>query len=101
MNRFNLVDRNQLEPEQKTVLNICTLPSDANEFVLVQGVAGSGKTTIALHVLENLGESAANQPPADRPSLLLLTYSRKLADYCANTLRDRPALAKAGLVSEN
>lgn len=98
MRRFNLVA--DLEPEQKTVLTLCTMPRGLNEFIVVQGVAGSGKTTIALHALEKLGEIASSQAVSDRMSLLLLTYNRRLAEYCANTLRDQPAFAKTQLMSE-
>lgn len=98
MNRFKLVA--ELEPEQKAVLNVCTRLNSSNEFILVQGVAGSGKTTIALHVLDKLGEIAASQPLDTRPTFLFLTYNRKLAESCANTLKDRPAFAMAQLLSQ-
>jgi len=98
MRRFSLVA--DLETEQKTVLNLCTQPHSPNEFIVVQGVAGSGKTTIALHSMEKLGELGVSRFPSDRPSLLMLTYNRRLAEYCANTLRDQPIFAKSELMAE-
>ncbi|MBN2006293.1 MAG: AAA family ATPase [Anaerolineae bacterium] len=90
MRRILLVK--ELEPEQKAVLNIATMPRRLNEFVIVQGVAGSGKTTIALHTMKVLGEIAKRQPSHERTSMLLLTYNNRLVEYFTNTLRGLPEL---------
>ncbi len=81
-----------LQPEQKDVINQITMPGPANEIFQVQGVAGSGKTTMALHITRKLGVDNKGRPDNKRTTILFLTYNPRLAEYCANTLHDVPDL---------
>ena len=84
---------NELQPEQFEVLKIATMPN-TNQFIFVQGVAGSGKTTIALHVARKAGELNTNRSSIDRQTILFLTYNDRLAEYCRNTLLLIPTVAE-------
>lgn len=81
-----------LQPEQVDVINQVTLPGPSNELFLVQGVAGSGKTTMALHIARKLGIDNHSLSPSRQSTILFLTYNPRLAEYCANTLQDIPDL---------
>jgi len=104
MGRMNLIRYEDLQPEQRTVINRCTTPDPSDEIILVQGVAGSGKTTIALHIVKMLSGLIKNRPSEQQPTILFLTYNRKLAETCYKTLEGDPEviqyLSQGGLLRE-
>lgn len=71
-----------LSPEQYELIS-----TSGDRAMLIQGVAGSGKTTVALHRLAWLFESAPSKILSDK--VVVLVLSRSLRDYISATL---PAL---------
>ena len=47
----DLPDKESLEPEQENIIDRATAPDLYDPIMLIQGVAGSGKSTIALSIL--------------------------------------------------
>ncbi len=64
----------ELQPEQKRVLKM-----NYNDVVLVKGVAGSGKTTIALYRAKHLIDHYKNEVKPS--SVIIFTYNKLLANY--------------------
>ncbi len=64
----------ELQPEQKRVLKM-----NYNDVVLVKGVAGSGKTTIALYRAKHLIEHYKSK--VQPSSVIIFTYNKLLANY--------------------
>ena len=77
-----LIDKRQFE--------LITAPSSG--VVVIQGGAGSGKTTIGLHRMAYLAYAAPNRFPAKR--MLVVTYGSALAAYISEVL---PALGVPGV----
>jgi len=92
MHRLDFI--NDLQPEQVDVINRVTQPGPGNELFLVQGVAGSGKTTMAMHIARKLGADNHSLPLTRQATILFLTYNPRLAEYCANTLSSIPEVAE-------
>lgn len=63
-----------------------------SRVVLIQGGAGSGKTTVGLHRMAFLARSSAAEMPAKRA--LVVTHGAALADYISQVL---PALGVEGV----
>ena len=61
-----------------------TITQDAQSSILIQGVAGSGKTTVALHRLSWLLESENSDLQAHQ--CLILAQTNSLCSYIKNTL---------------
>jgi superfamily I DNA/RNA helicase len=78
----------ELTPEQERIVNY-----DDEKPLIVQGVAGSGKTTVAVH---RLREAAKSSNMLDG-NYLLLTYNRTLAKTSERLLRK----ACVGAIPEN
>lgn len=83
--------RDQLQPEQARIVGRVVAEAGAattaDRIILVQGVAGSGKTTIALSILRELATDHAERlvgPDAITP--VLVTYGRRLVASCAQLL---------------
>jgi len=83
----------ELEPEQEIVLNLITEPWSQREFVIVQGVAGSGKTTIALHALKHLAESYRRLLDDKQVTPTLVTYNEYLVRFCRQVLGEFDTVA--------
>lgn len=83
-----------LMPEQLEVLTKATIPGLPSECIYVQGVAGSGKTTIALHIVKNLGRDNQHRPKDQKLTIVFLTYNRRLTEYCGNTLKGVPEIVE-------
>ena len=64
----------ELQPEQKKVLKL-----DPKNIVLIKGVAGSGKTTIALYRAKHLLDNYANL--FDPSRVIIFTYNKLLSNY--------------------
>ncbi len=95
----------ELTPEQENVLNLITELQSQREFIIVQGVAGSGKTTIALHALKNIVEDREiNEIKMNLRNKeitpILITYNKNLVDFCRQILEQfdtvAPYLAEQG-----
>ena len=69
-----------LNPEQDKLVRL-----DSRGHLLIRGVAGSGKTTIALYRAKYLSENYLDMFTANK--ILVLTYNRTLVALCANKLR--------------
>src|ERR1700733_14573458 len=80
---LNLVRYEDLHPEQKAVLNLSMASRDP--VMLVQGVAGAGKTTLALNMLIELYRQDSLVRPPDRTAVLI-TYNKSLQKYCRDQL---------------
>ena len=87
-----IVREEDLMPEQTEVLIKATARIPSSNILCVQGVAGSGKTTIALNIAIHLGKKNKTRPPDQKQTILFLTYNRRLADVCTQTLKDKPEL---------
>lgn len=90
---LGLPDRGKLEQEQRHVLNQAVVGATSQSpfppVILVQGVAGSGKTTVALSVLrEFLEDHAGMLLGNERISLLLVTYNLELLNSSSQRLRE-------------
>ncbi|KYP80850.1 HelD family protein [Ferroacidibacillus organovorans] len=70
-----------IQAEQNRIIR-----ADARENMVVQGVAGSGKTTIALHRLSYLAYQKRNN--AAHTQFLVIAPNRVFLDYIANVLPD-------------
>jgi len=82
----HLAEIGDLKPEQKVVFDTATLNQPA-EFILVQGVAGSGKTTIALNILRQIANDAQTESAEDRRTAVLITYNETLVADCKKRLQ--------------
>jgi DNA helicase-2/ATP-dependent DNA helicase PcrA len=98
-----LLDRLQERGEQKLKDIVETIQAeqndiiraDAHQILIVQGVAGSGKTTIALHRLAYLAYSYKDRGSFDH--FLIVAPNRLFIDYISNVL---PELGVEGVTQE-
>ncbi len=82
-----LLAANDLQPEQRNIIDRLTAPNTSDRIILVQGVAGSGKTTIALSVLrEFVTERRSDLKGAAPLTPMLVTFSEKLVEECYSSL---------------
>jgi tetratricopeptide (TPR) repeat protein len=79
-----LVRFNELAPEQKAVINVAM--TSQYPVILVQGVAGSGKTTIALNTLIELFSQTMVE--AEPWTAILITYGSILRKWCEDWLAE-------------
>jgi len=86
MSKAHLTAVEDLKDEQKVVFDAATLQRPA-EFILVQGVAGSGKTTIALNILRQIANDAQTESVEDRRTAVLITYNETLVADCKKRLK--------------
>lgn len=91
MNNF-FVREEGLMPEQEEVILKAAVDKVKSKIICVQGVAGSGKTTIALKILLQVGNRNKNRSASQKQSVLFLTYNKLLADSCYQGLRNKPEL---------
>jgi len=82
-----MIDLNNvnLEPEQLFISNYLTVQHDDINKIFVQGVAGSGKTTIALKTIEKMIGNFETYGK-EIPSIVFITFNEKLVSYCKEAL---------------
>ncbi len=86
--KFSLPKREELEPEQSYVISRISAPGIRDRVILVQGVAGSGKTTIALSILRELATYNRNQLSGSDSILpIFITYNQRLVNHAHELLR--------------
>ncbi|MCX6083328.1 MAG: DUF2075 domain-containing protein [Chloroflexi bacterium] len=83
-----LISREQLQDEQPKIVDVAVRSTPDDEFIFVQGVAGSGKTTIALRIIYEIGKRILSAPEDNRRTVIFLTYNNLLVEKCYKRLKD-------------
>ena len=83
----------ELEPEQNTIRTIMSNPDSPAELILVQGVAGAGKTVLGLFTLLDIITTGRHLLESSEVTPVFITYNELLLEECYNSLLKDQRLA--------